>query len=315
MTSHRTVEVIIPTYKPDDRFVRLLELLKRQTYPIDLVRIINTDKAEYDAFFANHKNPLVPGNCEVLHITSDEFDHAGTRKMAVTKSNSDIFVMMTQDAIPTDEYLIEKLIRPLVEESDVAVSYARQVPSPGATLAERYVRSFNYPDKSRMKSEEDIPELGIKAFFCSDVCAAYRRDIYDEIGGFIDRAIFNEDMIYACNAIRHGYRVSYTAEARVIHSHNYSAMQQFHRNFDLAVSQVDHPEVFEGLPSEGEGMKLVKGCISYMLNQKKPWLIPGFVINCAGRLSGFKLGKMYKRLPKQVVMWATSNPKYWKEYN
>lgn len=44
----------------------------------------------------------------------------------------------------------------------------------------------------------------------------------------------------------------------MIHSHNLSPLEQFHRNFDMAVSQADHPEVFEGLPSEGEGIRLVK---------------------------------------------------------
>ena len=52
--------------------------------------------------------------------------------------------------------------------------------------------------------------------------------------------------------------MAYVAEAKVIHSHNYTGRQQFHRNFDLAVSQAQHPEVFEGVPSEGEGIRMVK---------------------------------------------------------
>lgn len=41
----------------------------------------------------------------------------------------------------------------------------------------------------------------------------------------------------------------------VVHSHNYSVKQQFHRNFDLAVSQTAHPEIFEQVSSEAEGMR------------------------------------------------------------
>lgn len=44
----------------------------------------------------------------------------------------------------------------------------------------------------------------------------------------------------------------------MVHSHNYSVKQQFHRNFDLAVSQTAHPEIFEQVSSEAEGMRLVK---------------------------------------------------------
>ena len=54
------------------------------------------------------------------------------------------------------------------------------------------------------------------------------------------------------------YAIAYVADAKVIHSHNYNCTQQFKRNFDLAVSQADHPEVFGGIRSESEGIRLVK---------------------------------------------------------
>ena len=88
------------------------------------------------------------------------------------------------------------------------------------------------------------------------MCAAYDREVYQKMGGFTERAIFNEDMIYAGTMVQNGYTVVYAADARVYHSHNYSGRQQFHRNFDLGVSQAEHPEIFEGVPSEGEGIRL-----------------------------------------------------------
>ena len=50
--------------------------------------------------------------------------------------------------------------------------------------------------------------------------------------------------IFAGKRILAGDKVAYVAEAKVIHSHNYTGNQQFHHNFDLAVSQAQHPEVF-----------------------------------------------------------------------
>ena len=98
-------------------------------------------------------------------------------------------------------------------------------------------RSFNYPEQSSVKSLADIDKYGIKTYFCSNVCAAYDKGIYLKTGGFTERAIFNEDMICAGTMIQKGYSVVYAADARVYHSHNYSGKQQFHRNFDLGVSQ------------------------------------------------------------------------------
>ena len=48
--------------------------------------------------------------------------------------------------------------------------------------------------------------MGIKAYFCSDVCAAYNRETYNKLGGFIKKTIFNEDMIYAGGLVKKGYK-------------------------------------------------------------------------------------------------------------
>lgn len=69
--------------------------------------------------------------------------------------------------------------------------------------------------------------------------------------------------------IKAGYGVAYAAEAKVVHSHNYTCIQQFRRNFDLAVSQADHPEIFGGIPSESEGIRLVKSTARYLVKEGK----------------------------------------------
>lgn len=63
-----------------------------------------------------------------------------------------------------------------------------------------------------MKSSADLERLGIKTYFCSNVCAAYCREIYCELGGFESGTIFNEDMIYAAKLIKSGYSIAYCAK-------------------------------------------------------------------------------------------------------
>lgn len=126
------------------------------------------------------------------------------------------------------------------------------------------------------------------------------------------RTIFNEDMIYAGKVIQQGGLIAYCAQAKVIHSHNYSAMQQFHRYFDLAVSQKMHPEIFEGVRSESEGAKLVKKTIGHCIRIRKPWLIASVVMQNVGKLSGYKMGQHYQKLPEKVILWCTMNRAYWR---
>ena len=162
---------------------------------------------------------------------------------------------MTQDAFPRDKMLISSLSKAF--DSDVAAAYARQYPKTDCNLAERYSRKFNYPNEPMKKTQADVAKLGIKTYFCSNVCAMYRRDVYNVIGGFTHRTIFNEDMVLAGNACQRGYAICYVPEAGVIHSHNYTCAQQFHRNFDLGVSQADHPEIFASVKKFPEIIKLL----------------------------------------------------------
>lgn len=301
------IDVIIPTYKPGKEFEKLIERLQKQEYPIHKIIIINTrtdifpeelDRSNYEI--------------EITHIEPNQFDHGGTRNMGAGMSDADIVVYMTQDAIPVDEKLIGTFAKIFEENPDIGIAYGRQLPREECNIIERYTRRFNYPDKSLIKTKEDLPKLGIKTFFCSDVCAAYRRNYLLSAGGFEDPTIFNEDMIFAGKRIYAGDKVAYVAEAKVIHSHNYTGRQQFHRNFDLAVSQAQHPEVFEGVPSEGEGIRMVKATAKYLVRNGYPWKVFMLVYQSGCKYIGYFLGKRYEKLPMWLILKCTSSRKYWK---
>ena len=326
------IDVIIPVYRPGEDLVALLNRLYAQTVEIHKIILVETlDKEEKTSMEENSAEGAESMESEtsaeeaetslLLHlqkkykkielysVKKEDFDHGMTRRMAVEKSDADIFVMMTQDALPADRRLIEKLTAPLM--GDIAVSYARQLPRKNCRAIERFTRRFNYPEESLLKGKENLQVLGIKTYFCSDVCAAYRREIYEKLGGFVEKAIFNEDMLFAAKAVEAGYKIMYAAEARVLHSHNYSISQQFRRNFDLGVSQAEHPEVFKKVPSEKEGGRMVKETTEYLFTTGKVFLIPYFYLQCMGKYAGYFLGKHYKMLPAKTIKKCTANEAYW----
>ena len=312
-----SIDIIIPTYKPDATFEKLISRLQRQTVKPQRILVINTEEALWEQAEFD-KSPFVFGTLagmkmELYHIRKEEFDHGGTRAWAAGKSQAEYLMFMTQDAMPADQYLIERLLRTMTQDPMIGAAYARQLPTADCGMIERYTREFNYGENSLIKTAEDIPQMGIKTFFCSDVCAMYRRNIYLSVGGFVRHTIFNEDMICAGTMIQKGYKVAYAADARVIHSHNYTAMEQFHRNFDLGVSQAEHPEVFEGVPSEGEGIRLVKKSMAYLVRTGHIWLIPGLFFQSASKYAGYFLGKRYQKLPEKLILSCTMSPYYWKK--
>ncbi len=306
------VDVIIPVYKPNKSFMQLIEKLEKQTIPVNRIILMNTEEKYFSQLFYGTRFLKGYPNIDVYHLSKKEFNHGKTRRQGIKKSTADIFVMMTQDAMPQDEYLLEKLLKAL-EGDKIAAAYARQIPNDTCNPIETYIREFNYPAEASVKSARDIETRGIKAFFCSNVCCAYKRSIYDELGGFVRHTIFNEDMIYAAEAIKAGYEIAYAAEAKVVHSHNYTCMQHLRRSFDMGVSQADHPEIFAGVPSEGEGIKSVKATVTY-LKQNKLWKwMPYLILQSCFKYLGYLLGKKYRRLPRKYVLKLTMNKEYWEQ--
>ncbi len=304
------VDAIIPVYRPGREFEKLLEKLNHQRTPLNKIILMNTGEAPWKEEI-EAKYP----RCEVHLLTKEEFDHGGTRHLATTFSKADYLLFMTQDAQPVDDRLVEQLLRVFSEDEKIKAAYARQLPNESCREIEKYTRSFNYPAQSRIKSKEDLKTLGIKTFFCSNVCAMYEKKTYDALGGFIRRTIFNEDMIYAGGLIQKDFKIAYVAEAQVIHSHNYNAAEQFHRNFDLAVSQVDNPQIFSGIRSEKEGIRLVLGTAKHLWKVKKPWLLFPLFTTSAGKILGFKFGQNYHRLSHRFLLKCTMNPAYWRNVN
>ena len=262
-------DVIIPAYRPGEEFEKLLERLSAQKYPINKILVMNTEKKFWKETW-EQEYPLV----EVRHLTKEEFDHGGTRRQAAELSDAEILVFMTQDAMPADRELIGALVGALAENPQAGAAYARQLPKKDCRFLEKYTRSFNYPEQSCLKTEKDVQTYGIKTYFCSNVCAAYDHRIYDEIGGFPEHAIFNEDMIYAGWMVKKGYGVAYVS---------------------------------------GEGIRLVKKSMAYLLKTGHIWLIPGLFLQSVSKYAGYFLGKRYKKLPEKMIRSCTMNPEYWKK--
>ena len=105
-----TVDVIIPTYKPDKRLYMIIEKLNIQHHKVNKIIIMNTqtEKSHIDEDMINETYD----NVEIYNISKEEFNHGLTRNLGASHSQADYIVFMTQDAMPMDRYLIDELIRP-----------------------------------------------------------------------------------------------------------------------------------------------------------------------------------------------------------
>lgn len=284
-----SVEVIIPAYRPDKSFRKVLTKLYGQSVRPDKITVLLTidSKKDIDAVSAD-----IPSEVEIIAVDKSDFSHGGTRQMGMDRATCEYVLFMTQDALPVDDLLIENLLKAL-EDSDSCMAYARQVPYRNANDVEKFTRRYNYPKTSRTQTYEDLEINGIKAIFCSDSCAMHKKSIHQQLGGFDTETQFNEDAMFAYKALNNGYNIEYCAEARVFHSHNLSVAEQFRRNRDNARSQKEHPEVYGNIVSEKEGLKYVFTGFDYFIRKKQYRNVFKLFGTAFVRYTGFFVGKHF----------------------
>ena len=290
-----SVDVVIPIYKAGNDFASMLEKLYKQSKRPEHIYLLQTIEKKDEKLFDIKKCSKELADIISVHpIKKADFDHGATRAYGALMAERDYVLFMTQDDVCYNEYVIENLLR---EDADEI---------------ERMTRETNNPSESVVKTKKDEKRLGIKTYFCSDVCAMYRLDVYKKLGGFVKKTIFNEDMIMAYKEMQAGFSVAYCADAKVIHSHSYTCKQQFVRSFDLGVSQRQYHEIFDKISSEKEGAGYAKKVIMYLMKKGKFIKTIYFMMQCGFRLIGYKLGKNYDKLPRKMVLACTMNREYWK---
>lgn len=288
------ISLIIPTLNAGEGLGALLDALGRQTVPPEEIIIVDSSSTDDTLGVAEE------AGARTVLIPRESFDHGGTRNLAASRTRGDVLMFMTQDAMPADERLIENLTRPLADNS-VAASYARQIPRPDASPVETITRSFNYPAESSVRDVEDAARMGIRAFFMSNVCSCVRAGAFRVAGGFPENIIMNEDTVLAAKLMRKGYRIAYAADARVIHSHDYSLVGQLKRYFDIGVSHKDFEGFLRDARAMPEGLRLVRETVRFLAKRRQPRWIAHALLEAAFKYAGFRLGLNYRRLPPALL--------------
>lgn len=283
------ISVIIPTLNAEHEIDGLLIALEHQS--IQPVEILIVDSASEDKtieLVQQHKK------VRLLEIDRQAFNHGTTRDMALRKSSGDFVCFLTQDAVPVSGDYLKRLVAPMVEDPSIALVSGRQLPKADARRFERLVREFNYPDSPSVRSKGDLEQFGIKTFFASDTCSAYRRSFYLECGGF-DHVNTNEDMLMAARFIASGLKVAYEPRAEVYHSHNLTPSQQFVRNRAVGFFLEAHADDLMQASEIGEGGRLVKSVSSQLLREGNLVEFIAFGVDCCARLLGNRAGRRAAR--------------------
>lgn len=299
------VNVYIPTLNAGKIWEEVVKKLTEQTYPISRVVII--DSGSTDGTLEKIK-----GDFELISVDKKDFDHGGTRKMAINRyPDADICLFLTQDAIPANELAIENMVTAFDDHPKLGMVYGRQLPHKDAKTLESHARIFNYPPTSQVRSLKDADKYGIKTISCSNSFAAYRRSAYEQAGGFSSGTILGEDVIIAGRILLNGWDMAYLADSMVYHSHDYSVKEEFKRYFDIGVFHATNSWIFDHFGrAESEGFKYLHSEIAYVM-KRNPASLPKSIFSLFAKWLGYKIGLNHQHFPKSVNRSLSMHKAYW----
>ncbi len=298
------VSLIIPTRNGGKYLAQLFETLKEQSVKPDQIVVVDSSSDDDTLRICR------ASGADVIQIGAETFDHGGTRNLGASMAQGQILAFMTQDSRFKDKESLRELIRPL-ENPAGAASYGRQIPKEDAKPIEKFARFFNYSPRGMVKGIEDLPTLGIKTFFFSNAFSAFKKNAYEEVGGFPRKTIMNEDMFLAAKLLQRGYKIAYQPEAVVYHSHNYSLTTQFKRYFDIGVFFSRNQWIRNLTRPEGEGIRYLKEELLFLSNNRQKCWIPYALADTAIRFLGYRVGLVERKLPLSIKKKVSFNKGFW----
>lgn len=297
--------VFIPTFNGGELWKEAAVSLAQQD--CDGFKVVTVDSMSTDQTAKISRD----NNFEVLYIHPSEFNHGGTRNISLNHIDScDVIVFLTQDAVLKNNNQLKNIIN-FFNDKSVSAVCGRQIAHDDANPIARHLRRFNYPEITHFSTKSQIASKGLKVAFMSNSFSAYRASIFKKLGGFPNNIILGEDMYMAAKMILNGYKIVYSQDACVKHSHNYTPYQEFKRYFDIGVFHATEPWIqckFGGAGSEGK--KYLISEFKYLILNAPLW-IPRACFTDFCKILGYKLGKNYKKIPKKIIIKLSMHKLYW----
>jgi rhamnosyltransferase len=299
------VSVIIPLYNAVSYLPTLLEKLRQQTLSHELILIDSESSDGTSTWLTRYQIPY-------HSIPKSSFNHGGTRNLGASLATFDLLVFMTQDALPASNETLANLVACFNTDTEISMAYGRQLPYPDADTLSQFARLHNYPPESQTKSIVDIARLGIKTCHCSNSFAVYRKQDLLSVGGFPEDTILGEDVTVAAQLILNGKKLAYCANAVVYHSHNYTLIEEFKRYFDIGVFHKQQYTILSQFSvAESAGFSYVLREWAFLIQQRKPLLIPIQILRTISKYIGYRMGRSYQWWPIGMKQTLSMHPSFW----
>lgn len=226
------ISIVIPTRNGAATLPAVLDAIAGQQIDIG-VRIVAVDSGSTDGTL-----PILKERADrLIQVPPKDFDHGLTRNLAIKACDSELVVLLVQDAVPASATWLRELTAPFSGEPSLAGTFARQLPRPDASRLtrwslSRWVAAQPEPRISRFR-DTDLdgmqPMQRYLACVFDNVCSCVRRAVWAEIP--FRSTTIAEDVEWGRDVLLAGHSLAYVPQAAVIHSHERSLRYELGRTY------------------------------------------------------------------------------------
>jgi glycosyltransferase involved in cell wall biosynthesis len=232
------VSVIIPVKNAGEQLGRLLAKIRSQRKITD-VELIVLDSGSKDGSIAKAKE----FGAMILQVPPDEFNHGATRNLGAGVAKGDFLVFTVQDAMPSSDYWLYRMLSPFMQYPGLAALSARQIVKPEADLfslwsADGMSRLLNFAGDVIYRHSPGCKSIGLNHL---DSTTKRRLTFFDNVSSCIRASVFREmqfsplmnaeDIDFGVRLFTGDRETGYLTSASVYHWHDRGADHVFRRNY------------------------------------------------------------------------------------
>ncbi|HEY4492409.1 MAG TPA: glycosyltransferase family 2 protein [Acidobacteriota bacterium] len=221
--------LVLLTYNGEKYLAQLLEMVSRQKTAV--AETIAIDSGSFDATLDILRRFAV----KIHEIPQQEFGHSRTRNFAAHLARENYIAFLTQDATPADSCWLERLEAGFYNFPNVAGAFSRQIPRPNSDLLNANDLRMYFSNQRYVRSEILAGVDIWKAIQFSNASALYDRRLLLE-NPFNETLQMGEDQEWAKRMLESGYSIVYEPESMVLHSHDHTLREKYHRNLQMGKS-------------------------------------------------------------------------------
>ena len=231
------VSIVIVVKNGMPRLAEVLDMVARQEFDGGY-EVIVIDSGSTDG--SREAVPVHDPRFRLVEIEPATFGHGKTRNLGASLARGRFCAFLTHDARPANAHWLSELVRPLIEDDQVAGVFGRHIaydeasPFTAWELETHFEGLRKWPKVWITDAREYVRNQGIRQVyhFYSDNSSCMRKSVWER-HPYPD-VDFAEDQLWAKEIVEAGYRKAFAWDSVVYHSHDYSPWQRLQRSYDEA---------------------------------------------------------------------------------